>query len=94
MKEKLVTGISTVMMAVPWTILLIRMNQWALESPTAEIIIFCYTAFMILSGVFTGIFYQKQKIQNNLMKICLVVNGLYTIGGIGIILMTVMTKLA
>ncbi len=94
MKEKLVTGISTVMMAVPWTILLIRMNQWALESPAAEIIIYCYMAFMILSGVFTGIFYQKQKIQNNLMKICLVVNGLYTIGGIGIILMTVMTKLA
>ena len=42
MKEKNKTGITilcTIMMFVPWTILLIRRNAWALKSPVAEITI-------------------------------------------------------
>lgn len=84
MKEKKVTIISTLMMMVPWTILILRKNEWALESPAAEISISCYAVFMIASGIFTIFFYQKKKIQNVMMKISLLVNGLYMIGGIAV----------
>ena len=82
MKNKILTAVSTIMLFIPWTILPLRAFNWALESPVAEIIIACYSAFMIFSGVFTIISYAKAKAQNNLMKVCLVVNSLYAVGGI------------
>ena len=82
MKNKLLTAVSAVMLLVPWTILPLRTFDWALESPVAEIMIACYAAFMIFSGVFTIISYIKAKAQSNLMKVCLVVNSLYAVGGI------------
>ena len=82
MKNKILTTVSTIMLFVPWTILPLRTFDWALESPVAEIMIACYAAFMIFSGVFTIISYIKVKAQSNLMKVCLVVNSLYAVGGI------------
>lgn len=82
MKNKLLTAVSAVMLLVPWTILPLRTFDWALESPAAEIMIACYSAFMIFSGVFTIISYVKAKAQNNLMKICLIVNSLYAVAGV------------
>ncbi|WP_217958646.1 hypothetical protein [Acutalibacter muris] len=82
MKTKILTTVSTIMLFVPWTILPLRTFDWALESPVAEIMIACYAAFMIFSGVFTIISYIKAKAQSNLMKVCLVVNSLYAVGGI------------
>ena len=37
MKERICTAISTVLLAAPWTIFILRQNAWALESPGAEI---------------------------------------------------------
>ena len=82
MKTKILTVINTLMLFVPWTILPLRSFDWALESPVAEIMISCYAAFMIFSGVFTGLSYVKAKVQNNLMKVCLIINGLYAVGGV------------
>lgn len=82
MKTKILTTVSTIMLFVPWTILPLRTFDWALESPVAEIMIACYAAFMIFSGVFTIISYIKAEAQSNLMKVCLVVNSLYAVGGI------------
>ncbi len=82
MKTKILTAVSTIMLFVPWTILPLRTFDWALESPVAEIMIACYAAFMIFSGVFTIISYIKAEAQSNLMKVCLVVNSLYAVGGI------------
>ena len=82
MKNKILTAVSTIMLFVPWTILPLRTFDWALESPVAEIMIACYSAFMIFSGVFTIISYVKAKAQNNLMKICLIVNSLYAVAGV------------
>mgnify|MGYP001074694883 FL=1 len=70
------------MLFIPWTILPLRTFDWALESPAAEIMIACYSAFMIFSGVFTIISYVKAKAQNNLMKVCLIVNSLYAVAGV------------
>ena len=71
------------MLFAPWTIFPLQSNAWALESPVAEIMISCYAVFMIFSGIFTMISYVKAKAQNNnLMKVCLVVNGLYAAGGV------------
>lgn len=70
------------MILVPWTILPLRTFDWALESPAAEIMIACYAAFMIFSGVFTIISYVKANAQNNLMKVCLIVNSLYAVVGV------------
>lgn len=82
MKNKILTAVSTIMLFVPWTILPLRTFDWALESPVAEIMIACYAAFMVFSGVFTIISYVKAKAQNNLMKVCLIVNSLYAVAGI------------
>ncbi|MBS4536757.1 hypothetical protein GOQ29_14130 [Clostridium sp. D2Q-14] len=92
MKNKVLTAISTIMLFVPWTILILRTNQWALESPVAEIMISCYAAFMIFSGIFTIVSYVKANAQNNLMKICLVVNSLYAVGGVAAFAMMVVPK--
>lgn len=61
MKNKFAIIISTIMLFVPWTILPLRTFDWALESPAAEIMISCYAAFMIFSGIFTIFFYVKSR---------------------------------
>lgn len=93
MKNKILTTISTIMLFVPWTILLLRTFDWALESPVAEIMISCYAAFMIFSGIFTTVCYVKAKLQHNLMKVCLVINGLYMVGGIAVLTMMIIPKI-
>lgn len=87
MKEKLFTAISTVLIFFPFTIFPIRWNPWALESPAAEIIILVYIAVMIVGGIFTITAYTKGKVKNNLMKICLVVHGVYIAGGVAMLAM-------
>lgn len=82
MKNKILTAVNALMLIVPWTILPLRSFDWALKSPAAEIMISCYAAFMIFSGVFTLLSYVKAKAQNNVMKVCLIINGLYAIGGV------------
>ena len=93
MKNKILTAVSAIMLFIPWTILPLRTFDWALESPVAEIMIACYVAFMIFSGVFTIISYVKAKAQNNLMKVCLVVNSLYAVAGVVFLGMMINTKL-
>ncbi len=93
MKNKIFITISTIMLFVPWTILPLRMFDWALQSPTAEIIIACYAAFMIFSGIFTILAYAKGKVRSNLMKICLVVNSLYAAFGAFALAMIYLPKL-
>lgn len=89
MKNKILTSISTIMMLLPWTILPLRINfQWALDY--AHIMIPCYAAFMIFSAVFTIVSYVKVKVQNNFMKVCLVVNSMYGLFGAGAIAMMIM----
>lgn len=93
MKDKLKVAICTVMLLIPWTILYLRRFDWALESSVAEIMIASYAVFMIFSAVFTIIAYIKDKLQNNLMKVCLVINGLYGVGGIAAICMMLLPKI-
>lgn len=93
MKNKILTALSTIMLFIPWTILPLRTFDWALESPAAEIMIACYAAFMIFSGVFTIISYVKAKAQSNLMKVCLVVNSLYAVAGVVFLGMMINTQL-
>ncbi len=84
MKNKILTAISTVMLFVPWTILPLRIHfQWALDY--AHIMIPCYAVFMIFSGVFTILAYVKEGVQNSLMKVCLIINSLYAVGGVAAI---------
>lgn len=93
MKNKILTTICTLMVPVPWTILYLRSFAWALESPVAEIMISCYCAFMIFSGLFTILSYFRGKAQNTLMKICLVINGVYAMGGVALFAMMILPKL-
>ncbi len=90
MKNKILTAINTIILFVPWTILPLRTYRWALETPVAEIMISCYAAFMIFSGVFTIVSYVKAKARNNLMKVCLVVNSLYAVAGVTVFGMMVL----
>ena len=92
MKEKLFTAISTVLIFFPFTIFQILWNPWAFDSPAAEIIILVYIAVMIVGGIFTITAYTKGKVKNNLMKICLVVHGVYIAGGVAMLAMMGATK--
>ena len=65
MKKNVWTAVSTAMLFLPWTLLLLRMNAWALESPAAETLISCYSAFMIFSGLFTLFAYTKGNVRNS-----------------------------
>lgn len=94
MKDKILTTISILMIFIPWTILPIRTFPWALESPVAEIMISCYAAFMILSGIFTLVSYIAGKARNTLMKICLIINGIYAVFGVMVFGMMLLTQLA
>lgn len=93
MKNKILTAVSTIMLFVPWTILPLRTFDWALELPAAEIMIACYAIFMILSGIFTIVSYSIAKVQNNLMKVCLIVNSLYAVAGIFFLRMMIKSQL-
>lgn len=93
MKKKILTSICTIMLPIPWSILYLRQYAWALESPTAEIMISSYAAYMIFSGLFTIWAYQKQGVQNTLMKVCLVFNCLYAAGGAAALAMMYFPKL-
>ena len=86
MKNKIYTAI---MLFVPWTILFLRTFEWALESPTAEILIFTYAAFMIFSGVFSILIYAIGKVKNKWMQICTVINSIYAVGAIAILFMAI-----
>ena len=91
MKNKILTAVSVIMILVPWTILPLRAYfEWALEY--AHVMIPCYTIIMIFSAIFTLISYLKAKAQNNLMKVCLVVNSMYGVFAIGAIVMIITQK--
>lgn len=92
MKDKTVTLVNFFMIFVPWTILPLRNFSWALESPAAEIMISGYALIMIFSGVFSIICYRIKKVQNNLMKICVVVNGMYAVFGAAVFGMMIVQK--
>lgn len=80
MRNKILTVASTIMLFIPWTILPLRINfQWALDY--ANIMIPCYAAFMIFSGIFTILSYVRAKAQSSLMKVCLIINSLYAVFG-------------
>lgn len=91
MKCRLITMISLVLVFAPWTILPLRTFDWALESPTAEIMITGYAGGMILGGIFTVAGYVKARVRNGVMKVCLVLNGMYMIGGIAALSMIYLT---
>ena len=93
MKNKILTAVSTIMLFIPWTILPLRSFEWALESPAAEIMIAGYAVFMIFSGVFTAVSYTKVKVQNQLMKICLVICCVYAAAGAVLLGMMINTRL-
>ncbi len=89
MKHKIYTAIATIMLFVPWTILFMRTFEWALESPTAEILIFTYAAFMIFSGIFSILICAIGKVKNKWMQICTVINSIYAVGAIAILFMAI-----
>lgn len=81
------------MIFIPWTILPLRTFDWALQSPTAEIMISCYAIFMVFSGVFTFFVYRKANVRHFLLQICLVINGIYAVAGTAAFLMVVLPRL-
>ncbi len=82
MQVKLINIINSLVVLIPWTILPVRMFDWALKSPNAGNIILGYAIFMIVGGIFTIITYPKIEEKFNLLKICLVVNSFYLCFGL------------
>lgn len=87
MKNKVIPVVCTMMLFIPWTILPLRTLDWALEAPAAGIIIACYAAFMIASGLFTIFSYTRGNIKSRWMQVCAIINGIYGVGGIAALLL-------
>ena len=69
-REKILTGIATGMMGVPWTLLILRAFDWARQSPVAERMILGYAGFMIFSGIFALVAYAVSARKSGLLKRC------------------------
>ena len=67
MKNKILTAVSVIMLFALWTILPLRVFDWALQSPVAEIMIYSYAAFMVFSGIFSILVYTRGKVKSKLM---------------------------
>lgn len=65
---------------VPWTILILRQYDFALQSPAAELIIAAYCVYIAAAFVFSLILYAKKKMRDVLCGIALVLNGIYLAG--------------
>ena len=50
-------------------------------------------AFMIFSGVFSVLAYTKGRVKNKWMQVCTVINGIYAVGAVAIIGMSIVTRL-
>lgn len=88
MIHRLLTAICAVMALLPWTILPLRSyTQWAMDY--AHIMIPCYAAFMILSGIFTVLAYNGGGVRNTVMKVCLMLNCAYAVFGAVVIVMMI-----
>lgn len=86
MKKKLLTALCLLTLPVPWTILPLRARfPWALE--WAWLMIPCYAAFMVLSGVLTALAYTKGGVRGPLMKLCLAVDLAYAAFGAAALLL-------
>ena len=84
MKKKIYMTISTLMLFIPWTILIFRMFDWALKTPVAQIMACAYGAFMVFSFIFTLLAYTQSGVKNPWMQICLVITGVYAVGAIAL----------
>ncbi len=84
LKNRVLIVISTVMLFIPWTLLPLRIwFRWAAEH--TDVMIPCYAAFMIFSGIFTILSYFQANAQSKLMRVCLVVNSLYASMGVAVL---------
>ena len=75
------TGISLILVFIPWTLFILRQNEWALQSPVGELLIGGYAVEMSLGGVYSIAGYVKKGVKNKLMQVCTMINGLYAAGG-------------
>lgn len=89
MKKRICNVIFTITLIIPWTILYLREFDWALQSPMAEILIYGYGTFMILSGVFAILAYTKGNVKNKWMQALTVINGIYAVGAAALLLMSI-----
>ncbi len=84
LKNRVLIVICTMMLFIPWTLLPLRIwFRWAAEH--TDVMIPCYAAFMIFSGIFTILSYFQANAQSKLMRVCLVVNSLYASMGVAVL---------
>lgn len=89
MKNKVLSAISALFLIAPFSLLILRANRWALESPTAEILITVYAILMIVGAVYTLVAFTAGKARNAFMTVSLILNILYAaFGGAVLALLT------
>ena len=65
-----------------------------LESPVAEIMVYSYAAFHdFLRCPFPSSPITKGRVKNKWMQVCTVINGIYAVGAVAIIGMSIVTRL-
>lgn len=92
MKNKICNTVATILLFLPWLIFPLRMFDWALESPVAEIMIYSDAALMICSGIFSLLAYTVGGVKNRWMQICLVVHLIYMVTAAGILVLSLASQ--
>lgn len=85
MKNKIMSVVSALFLVSPFTLLILRANRWALESPLAEILIITYAILMIVGALYTLLAFTAFKVRNAFMTVSLIINILYAVFGGGVI---------
>lgn len=74
---------------VPWTILILRQYDFALQSPGAEIIIAIYCVYIAAAFAFSLYLYKKKNMRDVLSGIALVLNSIYLAGVLVLVCMSI-----
>jgi hypothetical protein len=74
---------------VPWTILILRQYDFALQSPAAEIIITVYCIYIAGAFAFSLYLHTKKNMRDILSGIALILNSIYLAGALVMICMSI-----
>ena len=77
-KKIIFSTVCTSMMLLPWLLLLFRKRLEALIAH-ADVTVPLFAAFMIFCAVFTVCVYFAARVRTDLIRLCMIVNGVYAV---------------
>lgn len=77
-KKIILSSVCTAMMLLPWMLLLFRRQLETLFAH-ADVTVPLFAAFIIFCAIFTVCVYFAARVRTDLIRICMIVNGVYAV---------------